>query len=169
LWIVDSATDRVYQYSGTASRTSGSQSAATSFPLAAGNTNPQGIADPPTGASASPFAATTPKKLDVRAATALARSLAAATMAPPFKEASGDGEVFAAGNAAGNNLAFSPIAAAPRSAVPFAPTPGKTSAGVSLPAIDDLMAEFGDAATGKNFKGLALALDPALEGIFATI
>jgi hypothetical protein len=47
IWIVDSGTDRVYQYTGAASRTSGSQSAATSFALAAGNTSPQGIADPP--------------------------------------------------------------------------------------------------------------------------
>jgi hypothetical protein len=74
LWIVDSATDRVYQYVGAASRTSGSQSAATSFPLAAGNTNPQGIADPPTVASASSVAAAAPMKRDVRAAAALARS-----------------------------------------------------------------------------------------------
>jgi hypothetical protein len=47
VWIVDSGTDRVYQYTGAASRTSGNQTAATSFALAAGNTNPQGIADPP--------------------------------------------------------------------------------------------------------------------------
>jgi hypothetical protein len=47
IWIVDNGTDRVYQYTGAATRTSGSQSAATSFALAAGNTNPQGIADPP--------------------------------------------------------------------------------------------------------------------------
>ena len=47
LWIVDSATDRVYQYDAAASRTSGSQAAAVSFALAVGNTNPQGIADPP--------------------------------------------------------------------------------------------------------------------------
>jgi hypothetical protein len=47
IWIVDSGTDRVYQYTGAASRTSGSQSAAATFPLASGNTNPQGIADPP--------------------------------------------------------------------------------------------------------------------------
>ncbi|RIK72126.1 MAG: hypothetical protein DCC67_19700, partial [Planctomycetota bacterium] len=47
IWIVDSGTDRVYQYNGAASRTSGSQSAALSFALAAGNANPQGIADPP--------------------------------------------------------------------------------------------------------------------------
>jgi hypothetical protein len=47
LWIVDSGTDRVYQYNAAASRSSGSQTAATSFALAPGNTNPQGIADPP--------------------------------------------------------------------------------------------------------------------------
>jgi hypothetical protein len=53
IWIVDSGTDRVYQYNGAATRTSGSQSAAASFALAAGNTNPQGIADPPAPAEAS--------------------------------------------------------------------------------------------------------------------
>ena len=47
IWIVDSGTDRVYQYNAAATRTSGSQSAALTFALAAGNTNPQGIADPP--------------------------------------------------------------------------------------------------------------------------
>ena len=48
LWIVDSGTKRVYQFDNAAGRTSGSQSPSTSFALAAGNTNPQGIADPPT-------------------------------------------------------------------------------------------------------------------------
>jgi glucose/arabinose dehydrogenase len=47
VWIVDNGTDKVYQYVGAASRTSGSQNAGASFALAAGNTNPQGIADPP--------------------------------------------------------------------------------------------------------------------------
>jgi subtilisin family serine protease/subtilisin-like proprotein convertase family protein len=47
LWIVDNTTDRVYQFDAAASRTSGSQAPSTSFALAAGNTNPQGIADPP--------------------------------------------------------------------------------------------------------------------------
>jgi DNA-binding beta-propeller fold protein YncE len=47
IWIVDNGTDKVYQYVGAASRTSGSQNAAATFALAAGNTNPQGIADPP--------------------------------------------------------------------------------------------------------------------------
>jgi hypothetical protein len=49
IWIVDNGTDRVYQYTGAASRTSGSQVASASFALAPGNTNPQGIADPPAG------------------------------------------------------------------------------------------------------------------------
>jgi sugar lactone lactonase YvrE len=47
VWIVDSGTDKVYQYVSTASHTSGSQNAAATFALAAGNSNPQGIADPP--------------------------------------------------------------------------------------------------------------------------
>src|SRR4029077_10079001 len=51
LWISDSGTDRIYQYDNAASRTSGSQSPSTSFALAAGNSNPQGIADPPAPAS----------------------------------------------------------------------------------------------------------------------
>jgi uncharacterized delta-60 repeat protein len=46
LWIVDSGTKLVYQFDNAAGRTSGSQSPSTSFALAAGNTNPQGIADP---------------------------------------------------------------------------------------------------------------------------
>lgn len=46
LWIVDNNTDRVYQCDNAASRTSGSQSPSTGFALAAGNSNPQGIADP---------------------------------------------------------------------------------------------------------------------------
>jgi hypothetical protein len=47
IWIVDNGTDEVYQYTAAASRTSGSQSAAATFALAPGDTNPQGIADPP--------------------------------------------------------------------------------------------------------------------------
>jgi hypothetical protein len=53
IWITDSGTDRVYRYANAATRTSGSQSAASSFVLAAGNTNPQGIADPPASAALS--------------------------------------------------------------------------------------------------------------------
>jgi hypothetical protein len=47
LWIVDNGSDRVYEYTNARSRNSGSQLAAASFALSAGNTNPQGIADPP--------------------------------------------------------------------------------------------------------------------------
>jgi hypothetical protein len=54
IWIVDSGTDLVYQYVGAASRISGSQVAASTYALAAGNTNPQGIADPPRGLGREP-------------------------------------------------------------------------------------------------------------------
>jgi hypothetical protein len=47
LWIVDNNTNRVEQYSNSVGRTSGAQTAASSFALAVGNTAPQGIADPP--------------------------------------------------------------------------------------------------------------------------
>jgi len=47
IWIVDNRTDRVYQYDAAAGLTSGFKSANSSFALSAGNTNPQGIADPP--------------------------------------------------------------------------------------------------------------------------
>jgi outer membrane protein assembly factor BamB len=55
VWIVDNVTDRVYQFDAATSRTSGSQSPSTSFSLAAGNTNPQGIADPPTAVAGSTY------------------------------------------------------------------------------------------------------------------
>ena len=52
IWIVDSGTDRVYQYNAAATLANGSSHAADlSFALAAGNTNPQGIADPPAPSS----------------------------------------------------------------------------------------------------------------------
>src|SRR5262249_43507052 len=47
IWIVDNATLKVYQYTAAAGRTSGNQNADAVFALAAGNTNPQDIADPP--------------------------------------------------------------------------------------------------------------------------
>jgi hypothetical protein len=47
IWIVDNGTDKVYQYIGAASRTSGSQNAGATFALNPNDTNPQGIADPP--------------------------------------------------------------------------------------------------------------------------
>jgi subtilisin family serine protease len=45
IWVVDNATDRVYRYLN--GRTVSSPGLAESFALAAGNLNPQGIADPP--------------------------------------------------------------------------------------------------------------------------
>ncbi len=60
LWVVDSGTDRVYQFDAAAGRTSGSQAPSMSFALAAGNTNPQGIADPPAGVPIPSASATTP-------------------------------------------------------------------------------------------------------------
>ncbi len=47
IWIVDNGSKLVYQYTASATLTSGSLEASTTFALAAGNTNPQGIADPP--------------------------------------------------------------------------------------------------------------------------
>jgi sugar lactone lactonase YvrE len=48
LWIVDSVSDSVYEYRNAVTQGNGtSKSADASFLLAAGNTNPQGIADPP--------------------------------------------------------------------------------------------------------------------------
>ncbi len=48
IWIVDSGTDMVYEYANARAKSSGSFNlASATFPLAAGNTNPQGIADPP--------------------------------------------------------------------------------------------------------------------------
>lgn len=71
LWIVDNSTDRVYQYDAAVGRTSGSQSASTSFALAAGNSNPQGIADPPVG-DATPVAVGVDSPRSVAAAPMLA-------------------------------------------------------------------------------------------------
>jgi sugar lactone lactonase YvrE len=47
LWIVDNGTLKVYQYTAAAGRTSGSQNASATFALNQYDTNPQGIADPP--------------------------------------------------------------------------------------------------------------------------
>ncbi len=62
LWIVDNGTDRVYQFDNARGLTSGSLSPSASFALAAGNTNPQGIADPPAG---EPIGAETPRRDEV--------------------------------------------------------------------------------------------------------
>jgi hypothetical protein len=66
IWIVDASADKVFRYTAAASRTSGSQVAAASFALADGNTNPQGIADPP------PRAMQQESRDDARTATELA-------------------------------------------------------------------------------------------------
>jgi hypothetical protein len=58
IWIVDNVALKVFQYYAAAGRTSGSQTASASFVLAAGNTNPQGIADPPVPSDANSMAAT---------------------------------------------------------------------------------------------------------------
>ncbi|QOV89185.1 hypothetical protein [Humisphaera borealis] len=55
LWIVDNSTDRSYRYAAAATRTSGSQAAASSYALAAGNTNAQGIVAPAVALPASSF------------------------------------------------------------------------------------------------------------------
>lgn len=49
IWVVDNGTDKIYQYANSRSRTSSSGQVASSatYALAVGNTNPQGIADPP--------------------------------------------------------------------------------------------------------------------------
>ncbi|HUP80262.1 MAG TPA: hypothetical protein VM260_17035, partial [Pirellula sp.] len=51
LWIVDSNSDSVYEYANARGKISGSQAASVTFALASGNTNPQGIADPPAPSS----------------------------------------------------------------------------------------------------------------------
>ena len=60
IWIVVSGTLKVYDYTAAASRTSGSQNAASTFALASGDTNPQGIADPPPADMFTPTTAATP-------------------------------------------------------------------------------------------------------------
>jgi hypothetical protein len=80
LWIVDSGTKKVYQYAGATWRSGGSQTAATIFTLAAGDTNPQGIADPPAssltpGAAPVPLAVTGPASLPLTTASGRASAL----------------------------------------------------------------------------------------------
>jgi hypothetical protein len=47
IWIADNGTNTVFRYAAAAGLISGSQTASSVFALAAGDTNPQGIADPP--------------------------------------------------------------------------------------------------------------------------
>ncbi len=49
LWVVDSTTDRVYQYDGATALTAGAGTTSVSFPLASNNLNATGIADPRIG------------------------------------------------------------------------------------------------------------------------
>ena len=48
IWIVDTGTDQVFQYDAATGLLSGSKTADAVFALAAGNSSPEGIADPPT-------------------------------------------------------------------------------------------------------------------------
>ena len=47
IWVVDNGTDTIYQYANSRSRRTDSLVATATYALAVGNTNPQGIADPP--------------------------------------------------------------------------------------------------------------------------
>jgi hypothetical protein len=90
VWIVDSGTLKVYDYAGAASRTSGSQNASATFALASGDTNPQGIADPPpadmllmpTSSAAVPAVAAVPSPADRDALFALLAPHADRTWTP---------------------------------------------------------------------------------------
>jgi len=119
IWVVDSGTKKVYQYAGAAYRhTGGSQAAAATFALAAGDTNPQGIADPPP--------ADTPL---ATAAPPLAPSLASATalIAVPA------GGVAAAPSLALRDAAFALLA---RESLPGTPAIGFPAGGAATPRPD---------------------------------
>jgi hypothetical protein len=92
VWIVDNGTDKVYQYVGAASRTSGSQTAGATFALAPGDSNPQGIADPPTADMllmpvAAPLALSQSSVAPVTAATPGGVPVAAAVPPLPGRDA----------------------------------------------------------------------------------
>ena len=55
MWIADSGTDRAYQYTRASTRTSGSQTAESSFALATANGNAQGIALAHSSLGVSPY------------------------------------------------------------------------------------------------------------------
>jgi DNA-binding beta-propeller fold protein YncE len=108
VWIVDNGTDKVYQYIGAASRTSGSQNAGATFALAAGNSNPQGIADPPPADSLAPKAAL-PIALSQPSDTAFPAVSSAgpfAFAAVPFRGTGASGSVLAGSREAGSDAAF---------------------------------------------------------------
>lgn len=100
IWTIDASTDRVYQYDTAATRITGTQEPSTSFALASGNTNPQGIADPrPLIGASIPVAATgfgvvgTSAGLTADLFTAAGQSLAAAagSASPGQLRPAGDG------------------------------------------------------------------------------
>jgi len=81
LWIVDGGTKRVYQYDNARGVTTGALAPSATFSLAAGNTNPQGIADPPSGVpipvEADPLPSRSRNRLRASAARARLRALLA--------------------------------------------------------------------------------------------
>jgi sugar lactone lactonase YvrE len=130
IWIVDNGTDKVYQYIGAASRTSGSQSAGATFALAAGNTNPQGIADPPTADMllapvASPLAPNPPSPAASSAVPSLTRRDAAFALLAR-ESLPGSGEPAIDLRADGD---FTPLLDSPRSAADDIRPPAGTSGG----------------------------------------
>ncbi len=133
IWIVDNGTDKVYQYVGAASRTSGSQTAAATFALNPYDTNPQGIADPPPADSLLPLsaapvnAAPSVGPLTLPAAPSLAGRDAVFALLTPH------GPTLAA-DSLGTPAAFSPAPTAPGPVTSLAPgsSPAFRSDGGSL-------------------------------------
>ena len=66
VWIIDAGTDRIYQYDNGATHTSGAHLASGSLALAAGNADPQGIADPRPATPTESAAVTSPLQADDR-------------------------------------------------------------------------------------------------------
>jgi hypothetical protein len=64
IWIVDSGTDRVYRYAN--ARTLTAPTLTSFFQLAAGNTSPSGIADPPAGEAFAQFEVFVDGSLDIQ-------------------------------------------------------------------------------------------------------
>jgi hypothetical protein len=98
LWIVDRGTDRVYEYANGRARTTGSQAAAVVFALGAGNTDPQGIADPLGMAGRTASRSSTP-----------AADLAAALVATPVEPSTQDGTKACRPWSPASKLAASPL------------------------------------------------------------
>jgi sugar lactone lactonase YvrE len=114
LWVVDGGTDRVYEYSGALTRISGSQSPSSNFVLAAGNSNPQDIADPVgAGVSLAPTATTLTSGSANPAAPAQALTFTATVTGGADGEVvelhdnTNDGAVIATAQLSGGSAAFS--------------------------------------------------------------